>query len=187
MRQINNLLYFYIFILIKTQYLGMKILFLNILLVIVLKFNYSILLPPIVNLLIYYVLYLSFKVDRKKEFDFFYKINNIPAFLVFLIKLVVISIFYIINFFILLKFGFFEVLSINVAVYLLSTLAFFSSALYTYNKSFLSTALIFIFISLVNIIGYYFYPDIILFLLCLQAITIISYLIFNIKKVYDQI
>jgi len=102
-RQINNLLYFYIFTLFKTQYLLIKILILNIFLLITLKFNNSIILPSVINFLICYLLYLSFRVDRKHEFYSFYKINNIPAFLVFIVKLIVISVLSLISFFILLN------------------------------------------------------------------------------------
>lgn len=118
-RQINNLLYFYIFTLIKTQYLLIKILILNIILFITLRFNYSIILPFVIIFLICYVLYLSFRVDRKYEFYSFYKINNIPAFLVLIVKSIVISVLYLISFFILLKFKFFGELNIVIKVHLL--------------------------------------------------------------------
>ena len=123
-RQINNLLHFYIMILFKTQYLLIKTLILNILLFITLKFNYSLILPFVIIFLICYVLYLSFRADRKYKFYSFYKINNIPEFLVFTVKLIVISILYLISFFILLKFRFFRELNIVVKGHLLVIIIF---------------------------------------------------------------
>jgi hypothetical protein len=185
-RQINNLIYFYILTLIKTQYLLIKVFILNIILYITLRYNYSIILPPVINFLIFYVLYLSFRVDRRYDFYSFYKMNNIPEFLVFIVKFFVISVLYLISFFILLKFQFLKALNIDIKAYLLNSLAFFTAMLYTYNKSLLLTGLIFICISVVNFLVYYIYSDI-LILLFLHLLTIIIFLVFNIKKIYDQI
>jgi len=126
-RQINNLLHFYILTLYKTQYLLIKTLILNLILVITLRFNYSIILPLVIIFLICYVLYLSFRADRKHEFYSFYKINNIPEFLVFTVKLIVISILCLISFFILLKFKFFGELNIVVKGQLLVIVIFLIS------------------------------------------------------------
>ena len=123
-RQINNLLHFYILTLYKTQYLLIKTLILNIILFITLRFNFSIILPFVIIFLICYVLYLSFRVDKKHEFYSFYKINNIPEFLVFTVKLIVISILCLISLFILLKFKFFGELNIVVKVHLLVIIIF---------------------------------------------------------------
>ncbi len=185
-RQINNLLHFYILTLFKTQYLLIKTLILNIILFITLRFNYSIILPFAINFLICYVLYLSFRVDKKHEFYSFYKINNIPEFLVFIVKLIVISILYLISFFIILKFQFLKALNIDVRVYLLSAIAFFTAVLYTYNKSFLLTGLIFICLSVVNFLVCYFYSDILVLVLFLHLLVIIIFIIFKIKRIYDQ-
>ncbi len=112
-RLINNLLHFYLYALFKTQHLLAKILILNAGLFIALKFSKSVILPSVIVFLTCYLLYLSFRADKKNEFQFFYKINNIPAFPVFMIKLIVISVLWLISLFILLMFKIFHMLNIQ--------------------------------------------------------------------------